>query len=87
MAKHGFSYFGLGLGLATTLNAAFAQSAAPLSGAASFGDWRFDAPGVLRKITTGDLLKPLSSEPAAARSEVVKRPDGATLKTPPRFLG
>jgi glucose/arabinose dehydrogenase len=54
-------------------------------GQAAFGDWRLDAPGVKRKIEASDLPRPLATELAAVRSEVVKRPDNAALKTPPGF--
>ena len=32
--------------------------AAPLTGPAAYGDWRTDAPGVMRKITPNDLPPP-----------------------------
>jgi glucose/arabinose dehydrogenase len=61
----------------------FAQSEAArrLVGPAAFSDWRQDAPGTWRKITVQDLPAPLASEPTAARSQVVARPDGAAPKT------
>lgn len=49
-------------------------------GAAAFSDWRKDAPGLWRKITSDDLPAPLASEPAASRSEVVRRPEDAAPK-------
>jgi glucose/arabinose dehydrogenase len=52
-----------------------------LSGAATYGDWREDAPGVWRKITPENLPAPLASEPAASQSEIVARPQGAAPKT------
>jgi len=65
---------------------AAAQDAAPLlTGSAAFLDWRADAPGVRRKIAPADLPAPYASEPAASRSEVVARPQGATPKVPPGF--
>ena len=35
--------------------------AAPLTGPAAYGDWRTDAPGVVRKITPDDLPPPRSA--------------------------
>lgn len=54
-------------------------------GAAAYGDWRADAPGVARKITVDDVPPPYADTPAASRSHVVPRPSGAALKTPPGF--
>lgn len=51
------------------------------AGAAAFSDWRADAPGLWRKITAADLPAPLATEPAASRSQLVPRPDGAAPKT------
>ena len=39
--------------IGTTAVAAFAQFPPALTGAAAYGDWRMDAPGVRRKITPG----------------------------------
>jgi glucose/arabinose dehydrogenase len=65
---------------------ALAQTApATQNAAATFGDWRVDAPGVQHKITVPDLPAPLASEPKASRSEVAPRPEGAEIKTPPGF--
>jgi glucose/arabinose dehydrogenase len=70
--------------------AAVAVAAAPgvtaqvLSGAAAFGDWRDDAPGVLRRLTPADLPKSTST-PSALPPAVVPRPPGAALKVPPGF--
>jgi glucose/arabinose dehydrogenase len=50
-------------------------------GNAAYGDWRTDAPGVMRKITPAALPPPFSSPPSADRSRVVAKPAGAELKT------
>jgi glucose/arabinose dehydrogenase len=61
-------------------------AAAPLSGAAAYGDWRTDAPGVVRKITPADLPAdhaPLL--PGVALAGLVQQPAGAAPKTLPGF--
>jgi glucose/arabinose dehydrogenase len=64
---------------------AFPDSGGTLLGAAAYGDWSTDAPGVRRKLTPADMPAPLASPPAANRSEVVARPDGVMPKVPPGF--
>jgi hypothetical protein len=54
-------------------------------GNAAYGDWRTDAPGVMRKITPADLPPPFSSPPRADVSRIVAKPAGAELKTMPGF--
>jgi glucose/arabinose dehydrogenase len=61
------------------------EQAAQLVGAAAYGDWRADAPGVIRKITAADLPAPYASRPTAMRTHVEPRPTSASLKTPPGF--
>jgi glucose/arabinose dehydrogenase len=68
---------------------AFAQNA-PLSGSAAFTDWKADAPGVKRLITTADLQQPKQGTKAEEkdmenRSKVVPRPDKAMPKVPQGF--
>ncbi|MEO8925679.1 MAG: PQQ-dependent sugar dehydrogenase [Caulobacteraceae bacterium] len=61
-------------------------SAAPIrEGAAALGDWRSDAPGVVRRITAADMPAAFATPPAGAPSSVVDRPAGASLKTLPGF--
>jgi glucose/arabinose dehydrogenase len=62
-----------------------ADEAPPLTGAAAYGDWRTDAPGVRRKITPADLPAPMASRPVANPSRIAARPDGAVPKAPPGF--
>jgi hypothetical protein len=57
-----------------------APSGTMLTGAAAFGDWRADAPGVWRKITPADLPGPVVKLKVALPA-VVARPTGAELKT------
>jgi glucose/arabinose dehydrogenase len=64
---------------------ALAQNGATLAGAAAYGDWRSDAPGVRRKLTPTDMPAPLASAPAANRSELAPRPAGAAPKVPAGF--
>jgi hypothetical protein len=58
--------------------------AATLTGAAAYGDWRTDAPGVWRKITPNDL-PPADVHLSIGLPAVVARPAGAQLKTLPGF--
>jgi glucose/arabinose dehydrogenase len=60
-------------------------SAAPLTGAAAFGDWRGDAPGVWRHIGAGDLPPPYATPSARNSVRVVRAPPNAALKVPPGF--
>jgi glucose/arabinose dehydrogenase len=57
---------------------AAAQDRKNLEGAAAFGDWRSDAPGVRRKITAPDLPAPYATRGASSSSRVVAR--GANAK-------
>ncbi len=69
------------------LAAAMALAAADgvRTGGDAYGGWRTDAPGVMREIRPQDLPAPLASPPAANRSTVIARPDGAELKIMPGF--
>jgi glucose/arabinose dehydrogenase len=62
-----------------------ADDSGPRMGAAAYGDWRTDAPGVTRKITPEDLPAPLASEPVANPSRLAAQPAGASPKAPPGF--
>jgi len=62
-----------------------AERGALLTGAAAFGDWRADAPGVRRKITVADLPAPFATRSANNEARVVRRPAAASLKVPPGF--
>ncbi len=55
------------------------------TGDAAYGDWRTDAPGVVRRIRPTDLPKPFASAPTASPSAIVARPAGAEPKAPPGF--
>src|SRR5271169_765105 len=55
------------------------------TGPDAYGDWRTDAPGVMRKITLADLPTPGATISTANRSKVVPKPADATLKTMPGF--
>src|SRR3984957_3677626 len=63
---------------------AIAQSG-PLTGAAAFGDWRADKPGVSRLIKPEDLPKPGATPSAANVSRIVARPSSATPQVPAGF--
>jgi glucose/arabinose dehydrogenase len=56
-----------------------------LTGKAAYGDWRQDAPGLVRHITTADLPPPFATRIVANAAHIVQRPDGVALKVPPGF--
>jgi glucose/arabinose dehydrogenase len=62
-----------------------ADSARVLTGAAAFGDWHSDAPGVWRRITPGDLPPPGATPSAWNGPRVVARPAAAVPQVPPGF--
>ncbi|ODT19454.1 MAG: sorbosone dehydrogenase [Kaistia sp. SCN 65-12] len=64
--------------------AAFA--AEPRRGAAAYGDWRQDAPGVQRLISPEDLPLPFATDVRAEQPEIVPRPAGATPHVPEGFV-
>src|SRR6516165_12014364 len=66
--------------------AASGQSTPVLSGAAAYGDWRSDAPGVRRKITPADMPPPYATASANNGPTVAERPPNAWPKAPPRFV-
>jgi glucose/arabinose dehydrogenase len=66
--------------------AASGQSPPVLTGAAAYGDWRTDAPGVRRKITSADMPPPYESASANRGPTVVARPANAWPKAPPGFV-
>src|SRR6202158_4595003 len=76
-------------GLALLLAGAFVVPAMAQSGnlvgAAAFGDWRTDRPGVSRLINTNDLRKPGATPSAANVSRVVPRPSSTMPQVPAGF--
>ena len=56
------------------------------TGAAAYGDWRTDAPGVRRKLTEADMPPPGASHSVSNPPRVVARPDGAWPKAPEGFV-
>lgn len=80
----------IGLAAVLLLSAGVALSLAAgeaplLTGAAAYGDWRSDAPGVRRKIAPADMPPPMATQPVAEPPRVVARPEGAWPKAPPGF--
>ena len=55
------------------------------TGAAAYGDWRTDAPGVVRRITPADMPQPFATRSNAAFSGAVQRPVGVTPHAPEGF--
>ena len=64
---------------------ALPAGAATLSGQAAYGDWRSDAPGVVRHITPADMPDRGASPIGVALPSVVARPADARIKTLPGF--
>ncbi len=56
-----------------------------LTGAAAFGDWTRDAPGLWRRILPADLPPPHATRPADNGARVVRRPVDALPRVPPGF--
>ncbi len=73
-------------GFASIDRAQAAGAPAVLTGAAAFGDWRTDAPGVRRKITVADLPPPYATGSSDNFPKIVDRPADAMLKVPPGFV-
>jgi glucose/arabinose dehydrogenase len=55
------------------------------TGAAAFGDWHSDEPGVRRLIRPGDLPAPYATRSSTNFGSIAKRPADAQLKVPPGF--
>ena len=66
---------------ASALFAPSLMAAEVWTGPAAFGDWRSDAPGVMRKITAADVAAPLATQSTANRSKVIPQPADAKLST------
>ncbi len=70
-------------------NPAAAQStqttAKVLSGAAAFGDWRSDAPGLVRRISPADLPQPYASRSASNGPQDAPLPAHPRLRVPEGF--
>ena len=64
---------------------ALADDTGTRTGAAAYGDWRSDAPGVRRKLTEADMPAPGATRSAANPSWAVARPEGAWPKAPEGF--
>jgi glucose/arabinose dehydrogenase len=62
-----------------------ARAADVRAGVAAYGDWRDDAPGVVRRFTADAMPPPYRTESAHRAPSVVQRPAGATLHVPPGF--
>jgi glucose/arabinose dehydrogenase len=69
----------------TAAIAATASAEPVRTGAAAFGDWRADAPGVARQIKPDTLPAPFASQSAAETPSVIVRPAGAAPHLPPGF--
>ena len=54
-------------------------------GASAYGDWRSDAPGVIRHLTSADLPAPSVTPSSSRGPRVVTRPPGASPVVPPGF--
>ena len=67
------------------VSASVAQANEPLTGKAAYGDWRDDAPGVVRHITPDAMPAPYLTTSAHRAPSVVQRPVGAASHLPPGF--
>jgi glucose/arabinose dehydrogenase len=56
-----------------------------LAGAAAYGDWRSDAPGIRRRLSADALPAPYASRSASNSPAVVAAPANAALKVPAGF--
>jgi hypothetical protein len=72
--------------VASVTLAALGQTLAVLAGAAAYGDWRSDAPGMRRKITPADLPPPYATASANNGPTIAERPPNAWPKAPPWFV-
>jgi glucose/arabinose dehydrogenase len=72
------------IGLLSVVGAPLHAQDATLTGAAAYGDFTKDAPGVWRKITVADLPNPGAS-PGAAFSKIVERPSDSAPHVLPGF--
>jgi len=59
--------------------------AATLTGAAAYGDWTADRPGLRRHIAPSDLPAPYATKSSANGPDIVRRPGGALPQVPPGF--
>jgi glucose/arabinose dehydrogenase len=57
-----------------------------LTGDAAKGDWTSDAPGILRRLTLGDLPQPYATKSARNQPNSVSQPEGAWPKVPKGFV-
>jgi glucose/arabinose dehydrogenase len=75
----------LGASLALAPAARTADAPALRVGAAAYGDWTGDAPGVRRHIAPADMPPPYATLSASNGARYVPRPTGASPKVPPGF--
>jgi hypothetical protein len=73
------------LALAALVLAAAARAEPVRDGAAAYGDWRSDAPGVLRHITADAMPPPYATHSVARGPALIAQPAGAALHVPPGF--
>jgi len=74
-----------GVGAETPSQPSTSAPATVKTGKDALGDWTTDAPGLRRKITTGDLPAPFDTPSANNGAKMVKRPEGASPKVPDGF--
>jgi glucose/arabinose dehydrogenase len=82
----GLACASLGLVLATEAAEPGGAATPPvLAGAAAYGDWTSDAPGVRRLVTPADLPPPYATRNASNGPRIVNRPREALPQVPPGF--
>jgi glucose/arabinose dehydrogenase len=84
MSRNQFSCWLITAFVGIGVSHAAAQSGS-LTGAAAFGDWRADKPGISRLIRQQDLPKPGATPSAASVSHVAPRPSSAIPQVPAGF--
>jgi len=84
MLSHIRSFWLAAVVFVTGLGHTLGQSG-PLVGAAAFGDWRSDKPGLSRIIKPEDMPKPGATSSVANFPHVVPRPPTAIPQVPPGF--
>ncbi len=70
---------------AALLRPVIAPAGEARTGAAAYGDWRGDAPGVVRRILPADLPPPFATHSNARAGGIVQRPMGVVPVAPPGF--
>ena len=80
--RRGFVLLGI---FFSVIAGASGEEPGPYRGAAAYGDWTSDAPGVQRLITPSDLLPPDATPSASKSPDIIPMPPDIAPKVPPGF--